>query len=137
MALSAKVKKSGNVVRIPLVRKKGSKKRFRFKPSGPLIILLFLLGFIFYSLGGQIIEMYNVRDEIRSIQQQMDELQEKNAALNKELEQLNSPVHIEREAREKLGLVKPGEKIILEAKPGEKGSIIPDAAKNPEKIETH
>jgi cell division protein FtsL len=82
-------------------------------------------------------EMYNVQHEIENIQQQMDELRRKNAELNQQVEQLSSDAYIEREAREKLGLVKPGEKIILEAKPGEKGSTIPEVLKNPQNIEVH
>ena len=83
------------------------------------------------------VKMYNVQREITNIQEQMNQLKANNDTLKKQLEQLNSEAYIEREAREKLGLVKPGEKIILEAKPGEKGSTIPDAAKNPKQIEVH
>ncbi len=120
MVLSAKVKheSQNKVVNLTVPKQQPKRRKLKFKLGGPTVILFILLGFIFYSFGGQAIEMYNVRHEITKIREQMDELQEKNAELRKQVEQLNSDAFIEREAREKLGYVKPGEKIILEAQPG-------------------
>ncbi len=137
MVLSAKVKKPDNVVNLRKPYSGSKRRNLKFKLTGPSVILLILLGFIFYSFGGQMVEMYNVQHEIKKIQSQMDELRLKNADLRKQIEQLNSESYIEREAREKLGLVKPGEKIILEAKPGAKGSTVPKPAKNSQKTEVH
>jgi len=137
MVLSAKIKKNDIIVDMPLPTKGVKKKRVKFKLSGPSVILLILLGFIFYSFGGQVVEMYKVQHEIKKIQNQMDDLQEKNSDLRRQIEQLSSEAYIEREAREKLGLVKPGEKIIIEAVPGAKGSKIPKASQNPGEIEVH
>ncbi len=137
MVLSAKVPKTNKVIKVASQSKPGKQKKVKFKLKGPSVILLILLGFIFYSFGGQMVEMYNVRHEIQKIQEQMDELRIKNADLRKQIEQLNSDAYIEREAREKLGLVKPGEKIILEAKPGAKGSSIPKPPKTLEETEVH
>lgn len=120
MVLSAKVKKEtqNKIVSLAVPRQQPKRKKLKFRLGGPTVILFILLGFIFYSFGGQAIEMYNVRHEINKIREQMDELKVKNAELRKQVEQLNSSAFIEREAREKLGYVKPGEKIILEAQPG-------------------
>ena len=137
MVLSAKVHKHEKPRDISTEYRKPKQRKLKYRLKGPSVILLILLGMIFYSFGGQMAEMYNVQSEIKSIQIQMDKLNAKNIELKKQLEQLNSDAYIEREAREKLGLVKPGEKIILEAKPGEKGSTIPKARKNPQGIEVH
>lgn len=138
MVLSAHVKKdSGKVVNLNVTKKAGKRKKLKFKLGGPTVVLFVLLGLIFYSFSGQMMEMYNVRDEIVKLRAQMDDIKVKNADLRKQIDQLNSEAYIEREAREKLGLVKPGEKIILEAKPGITGSDVPT---NPEKrnnIEIH
>ena len=83
------------------------------------------------------VEMYNVQDEMKNIKAQMQELQAKNVELRQKVEQLSSDAYIEREAREKLGLVKPGEKIILEAKPGEAGSEVPVRTKKTGNIDVH
>ncbi|WP_418791345.1 FtsB family cell division protein [Phosphitispora sp. TUW77] len=137
MVLSAKVKKYDKNRDMPGIIKKPKRKKLRYKLKGPSVIVLILLGMIFYSFGGQMVKMYNVQSEITNIQEEMDQIKANNELLKQQLEQLNSKTYIEREAREKLGLVKPGEKIILEAEPGEKGSIIPAAVTNPKQIEVH
>lgn len=138
MVLSAKVRKADKLVDMPIMKKKQKPKRkLKFNLGGPGVIFLIILGFIFYSFGGQMVEMYNVQDEVKNIKIQMQELQTKNAELRKQVEQLSSEAYIEREAREKLGLVKPGEKIILEAKPGAAGRDLPVRAKNTDNIEVH
>jgi len=124
MVLSAKVRKNEKVVGFP-VTTKPKRNNLKFKLKGPSVILLILLGFLFYSFGGQVVEMYNVQKELKNIQAQMDELKSRNADLRKQVEQLNSAAYVEREAREKLGLVKPGEKVILEAKTGAKERVLP------------
>lgn len=140
MVLSAKVNKpvkNNNVVNIvPAKKKNTKKKKLKFKLNGPVAIFLILLGFLLYSFSGQVIEMYKVRAEINKIRSQMNDLQAKNAELRKQVEQLSSNAYIEREAREKLGLVKPGEKIILEAKTGS-GGLEPNNVKKRENADVH
>ncbi|PKM42645.1 MAG: hypothetical protein CVV03_09620 [Firmicutes bacterium HGW-Firmicutes-8] len=137
MVLSAKVKKTGKAGKMLVSDRGQQRKRKKFKLKGPSVVLLIILGFIFYSFGGQMAEMYNVQHEIKKIQDQVDELRLKNTDLRKQVDQLGSGAYVEREAREKLGLVKPGEKIILEAKPGASGSAAPKSSKNPKKTEVH
>lgn len=50
-----------------------------------------------------------MQKDVRSIQQQVQELQQRNTALREELHLVQSDAYIEKTAREKLGLVKPGE----------------------------
>lgn len=138
MVLSAKVRKADKIVDMPVKKKKQKPRRkLKYKLGGPGLIFVIIMGFIFYSFGGQVVEMYNVQDEMKNIKAQMQSLQEKNVELRKQVEQLSSEAYIEREAREKLGLVKPGEKIILEAKPGEAGSDVPVRTKNIGNIDVH
>lgn len=137
MVLSAKVKKTGKAGKMSVSDRGQPRKRKRFKLKGPSVVLLIILGFIFYSFGGQMAEMYNVQHEIKKIQDQVDELRLKNTDLRKQVDQLGSRAYVEREAREKLGLVKPGEKIILEAKPDASGSAGAKSSKNPKKTEAH
>lgn len=138
MVLSAQVKKdSGKVVSLNVTKKAPKRKKVRFKLGGPTVVLFVLLGLILYSFGGQMMEMYNVRNEIAKIREQMDDIKVKNADLRKQIEQLNSEAYIEREAREKLGLVKPGEKIILEAKPGAANTNVPGNSGKVNNTEIH
>lgn len=138
MVLSARVQKKDKVVKFPAATKrtkKHTRRTFRFK--GPVVVLLLVLGFVFYSFGGQMVELYNVRHEVEKIQSQMEELQKKNVEMKKKVEFLESDAYVERMAREKLSLVKPGEKIILEAKPGLKSSNQRKPSKNQIKTEVH
>lgn len=138
MVLSAKVQQKEKVVSFPAAAKKAKRtSRRRFRLKGPVVVLLLVLGFIFYSFGEQMVELYNVRQEVEEIRNQMDVLQKKNLEMKKKVEFLQSDAYVERMAREKLSLVKPGEKIILEAKPG----VWPDGRPKPPKkqgeIEVH
>lgn len=138
MVLSARVKKeNGKVLNLSVPKKVPKRRKFNFKLGGPLVVLLVLLGLIFYSFGGQMMEMYNVRHEIAKLREQMNEIKVKNDDLRKQIEQLNSEAYIEREAREKLGLVKPGEKIILEARPGVTNSNVPGKPEKRNDVEIH
>jgi cell division protein FtsB len=138
VVLSAKVQQKEKVVRFPTAAKKAKRtSRRRFRLKGPAVVLLLVLGFVFYSFGEQMVELYNVRHEVEEIRHQMDMLQKKNLEMKKKVEYLQSDAYVERMAREKLSLIKPGEKIILEAKPG----VWPDARTKPPKkqseIEVH
>lgn len=140
MVLSAHVNKdvnSSKVVNLNIRKKAPKRKKLKFKLGGPIVVLFVLLGLIVYSFGGQMMEMYNVRHEITQLKEQMDDIKTKNADLSKQIEQLSSDPYIEREAREKLGLVKPGEKVILEAKPGVANSNVPGSPKKPNNTEIH
>lgn len=123
MVLSARVQNKDKVVKFFTASKKAKKTtRRKFRLNGPAVALLLVLGFVFYSFGGQMIELYTVRHEAQKVRDQIENLQRKNVELKKKVEYLESDTYIERMAREKLSLVRPGEKIILEAKPGAKTS---------------
>ena len=78
-----------------------------------LIIMVFLIIFgISYTR--QIITMNRIENEIAKKQAELEELTEKNERLQEEVEKidLNSESYIEKLARERLGMIKPGEKVI-------------------------
>ena len=78
-----------------------------------LIIMAFLIIFgISYTR--QIITMNRIENEIAKKQAELEELTEKNERLQEEVEKidLNSESYIEKLARERLGMIKPGEKVI-------------------------
>lgn len=83
------------------------------------------------------IELYNVRQEMEKIRVQMEDLRLKNLEMNKKVEFLESDAYVERMAREKLSLVKPGERIILEATPGAKTNIPAKSSRTRVKAEIH
>jgi len=72
-------------------------------------IILFAVSYI-----RQSITMSRIQKEIGSKQQQLDDIKQKNERLQDEVEKINSnsPDYLEKLARERLGMIKPGEKVV-------------------------
>lgn len=86
------------------------RKSFSFSRSKlPTLVAVLLLGYLVVSFGSQFSRLSSMQKDVRSIQQQVQELQQRNTALREELHLVQSDAYIEKTAREKLGLVKPGE----------------------------
>lgn len=91
-------------------KRSARRKSFNLSKSKlPTLVLVLLLGYLAVSLGGQFNRLAGMQRNVDQIQQQVQELKEKNAALREELRMVQSDAYIEKTAREKLGLVKPGE----------------------------
>ncbi len=110
------VKKMSKVVPLP------SKRRFRNWP-GMLAALLAI--YLFYSFASLGLALYQTQQQIRLSQEQKAALQAEGKRLQEQIQQLNKDSYIERLAREELGLVKPGETVIIPAVPGQVRSYIP------------
>lgn len=94
---------------------------FRFSRSKlPALVLIILLLYLIVSFSLQFNKLYAMQGELRQVQKQMAELQVKNAQLRDQLRLVQSDAYIEQMAREKLGLVKPGESRIITVEPGKK-----------------
>mgnify|MGYP003593130257 CR=1 FL=1 len=78
-----------------------------------IIIIGFIIFFI-VSYIKQSITMGRIQKEISNKQQQLDEIKQKNERLQDEVEKINSnsPDYLEKLARERLGMIKPGEKVV-------------------------
>ncbi len=79
------------------------------KSKLPTLAVVLLLGYLAISFGNQFSRLSILQTDVSNIQQQVQELKEKNASLREELRMVQSNAYIEKTAREKLGLVKPGE----------------------------
>ncbi|GAB6168580.1 septum formation initiator family protein [Clostridium carnis] len=84
------------------------KKRLTLKN---LIIILLFAVFIF-SYIRQELTMNRIQKEILTSQQQLEEIKNKNAKLEADLKKTDSDEYIEKLARERLGMIKDGEKIV-------------------------
>lgn len=112
------------------------KKSFNLSRSRiPVLIFLFLLVYMAFSFFSQFNKLANMRNDVSNIQQQMQELQQKNASLREELRMVQSDAYIEKTAREKIGLIKPGETRVIPVEPGtqlegiqspEQGNLVAD-----------
>ena len=78
-----------------------------------LIIFAFVIFFV-VSYINQLITMRKIENEIVLKQSQLEEIQEKNERLQEEVEKINSNSadYLEKLARERLGMIKPGEKVV-------------------------
>lgn len=78
-----------------------------------IIIAGFIIFFTF-SYIRQSITMNRIQKEIESKQSQLNEVKQKNERLQEEVEKINSNSldYLEKLARERLGMIKPGEKVV-------------------------
>lgn len=79
----------------------------------PAVVLSLLLVYLVISFCSQFSKLSIMQRDVSSIQQQVQEMQQKNAALREDLRQAQSDAYIEKTAREKIGLVKAGETRIV------------------------
>jgi len=83
----------------------------------PLVIVAVLLVYISFSLVTRFDQLYAMQRDLDTMQEEITEMRDKNQGLQKQLERLQSDAYIEQVAREKLGLVKPGETRIVPVQP--------------------
>ena len=83
-----------------------------FKIVIPLFLILLLIVFT-YQIINNYRQINQLESSIDSVESEIDETKELNLQLERELSLVDNPDYIERLAREKLGLVKPGEELII------------------------
>jgi len=90
------------------------------KSKLPTLIIVLLLCYLAISFSSQFSRLSNMQRDVVNIQQQVQEMRDKNAALREELRLVQSDAYIEKVAREKMGLVKPGETRVIAVPEGTK-----------------
>ncbi|HEX3033275.1 MAG TPA: septum formation initiator family protein, partial [Bacillota bacterium] len=75
---------------------------------------------VLFSFGQQFFQMQSIERDMDKIQAEIKAMQLKNKQLHTEVKRLNSDAYVERIAREKLGLVKQGETVLLPARVSDK-----------------
>ena len=79
----------------------------------PLIVGIILAVYLGLSLVNQFNKLQVMHGDLDLMQKEVDTLKAKNESLREELKNVQSNAYVEQMAREKLGLVKPGEKRIV------------------------
>ena len=98
---------------IMLIRRK-PKKKFKWLASGLFIAAgLAMAVFLGVALGKETYRKYQIQKEIDSLQQEAEEVNEKNQELKRLIEYCQTDAYKELEARKKLGLQKEGEKVVI------------------------
>lgn len=107
----------------------GTQKQARQKLKHKRLVVVALMSVIslyaligLTSLAQQWWQMKGVTAEVTQLNDEIKKMKVKNEQLREEVTKLNSKSYVERVAREKLGLVKPGEKVLL---PAQEGQVIP------------
>ena len=81
----------------------------------PLIVGIIIVVYLGLSLINQFNKLQVMHSDLDLMQKEINTLKTKNSSLREELNKVQSNAYIEQMAREKLGLVKPGEKRIVPA----------------------
>lgn len=78
-----------------------------------LVINLVILFFLALSFGKEFMRNYDIQKEINELQARADDLESRNSEIAKLSTVIQTEFFVEREARLKLGLSKPGEKVVI------------------------
>jgi cell division protein FtsL len=90
------------------------RKTFRWSRSKlPVIVIAALLLYAAVTFGSQFSRLYAMQQDVQQIQAEVAELRQRNADLREQVKLLQSDAYVESIARERLGLVKPGESRIV------------------------
>lgn len=103
---------------VPLRPRSHPRRRGRRLYQTLVIVALVLVALAF---ADGFVKLANIRYSILELQAQKESWQQKIDGMKAEIDKLNNPEHIEELARDRLGLVKPGESLILVAEPAGDG----------------
>jgi len=78
-----------------------------------LILGLLLVGYMFFVLGKMVWQNYKVNQQIKNLESEVSDIEKQNQKLSDLIAYFQTDTFKEKEAREKLGLVKPGEKVLV------------------------
>ncbi|MDR3559995.1 MAG: septum formation initiator family protein [Negativicutes bacterium] len=73
------------------------------------LAILLTVGYSLYILAGQQMELNAVNRETEATRERVEQLRQLNKSYGEEKTRLSTPAHVEKLARDELGLVKPGE----------------------------
>ncbi|HEX3033052.1 MAG TPA: septum formation initiator family protein [Bacillota bacterium] len=108
---------------------KEKKKRARARLRKRKLLLTLVVSYgavVLFSFGQQFFQMQRIESDMDRVQAEIISMQEKNKQLHSEVKRLNSDAYVERIAREKLGLVKQGETVLLPAQVSSSGKVLPN-----------
>ena len=86
--------------------------RGRLKPLAVVIYAAFL-GLLLASYVAPLQDILEGRAEVSALEQELQSVETENSANKRLIEELNTPAGIERAARERYGMIRPGEKVYI------------------------
>lgn len=100
-----------------------SKSKYRVKKR--FFLLFFIFAYVAVCFGQQFYRMHNIDQEIDDYLHVKSELIQEQESLKAEIALLENASYIERIAREDLGLIKPGETLLVPGEPGNLPEVKP------------
>lgn len=73
------------------------------------VVMIAIILYTIYVCVNQQLQYAAISREMEATKTQLEQLQQTNEAMGQEKQKLSTPAHVEKLAREELGLVKPGE----------------------------
>lgn len=125
--MSQPLRKEQDVFYMPQPEERTSGKRpeprrsFKITKSRlPGLMALLILSYLAISLSSQFSKLSVMQQDMQRIEQEIGQMKEKNDALRSDLQLVQNDAYLEKTAREKLGLVKPGETRVVAVPEGTK-----------------
>ncbi len=84
----------------------------RLRPLAVVIYAAFV-GLLLASYVAPLQDILEARAEVSTLEQKLQSVETKNTANKRLVEELNTPAGIERAARERYGMIRPGEKVYI------------------------
>jgi cell division protein FtsB len=78
-----------------------------------IIIEFFLVSYLLYSLTVSVYKSYQIDQHIKSFEEENAKIEEENRLKSEEFDYYSSDAYIEKMAKQNLGLVNPGEEVII------------------------
>jgi cell division protein DivIC len=90
-----------------------ARKRWKVKPRFFLLLLSLLLIWVAAGFVNRYVQIAVLRSKIVRVEREISALETRNESVRQQLEEMQADDYIERAAREKLGLIKPGETVYI------------------------
>ncbi len=103
-------------------RKKVPRRKFNIKKLVAIMVAAVVVFYFAYTLITQQISISKKNEEIKALESQVQEAENESDRLQGEIENLQDPEYIEKIAREKLGLVRPNERVFVDSNKSENNS---------------
>ncbi len=91
-----------------------------------LIIILVICLLFTFSISGSIAKLHKAQTQIAQVQQKVDDLKKDNVEINQQIEAVQQGSYVEQQLRDKLGLAKDGEIVIVMPSPEIVRKFAPD-----------
>ncbi len=96
-------------------------KKYKKVSTLTMFVLLVVLGLISWAVISSSSKNEKVEEQTSALDQEIEELQQQNLELTDLIDYFASTEYVEQQAREKLNLVKPGEKVVIITQSDEEG----------------